>query len=207
MKSSNKSLIACALAMPTLLSVTPVSAQIIMQPSGDYRDKLTRCNYWWQCYKEKQIATIYIPQCEPQLPNLLPTDIDIKEGWCYGQNGSLAVKARVDNVGDADSTGFEYAADISVVRVDSGATVSTRVVSETVRSLANGANWDDVLGFFALPDRRFDYNITVIVTADATNAASGGVIRESNESDNGLAYTCRMYGSEQGVIDSIIPGC
>ena len=160
MKLPKKLFIAGLLATLTLLSAASVSAQIVLKQSGDYRDRLTRCNYWWECYKEKQIVTAYIPPYEPQLPNLLPTDIDVREGWHYGQNGSLAVKARVDNVGDADSAGFEYEAEITVVRVDSGATVSTRVVSETVYSLAKGANWDDVLGFFALPDRRFDYNIT-----------------------------------------------
>jgi len=217
MKLPKTSVIACLLAAVTLLSTAPAGAQIQLDSSGDSWDKLSRCSNAWECFKQQQtekekkaepvpiptryipVVTPYIPPLVLHLPNLVPTDVDAKDGWQYGAPGSLAVKARVDNVGDADSAGFDFQGTVSVVRVDTGNTVSTTVVQEFVPSLLKGDNWDKVLGFFSLPDRDFDYDIVMTVIADSTNAASGGAIWESSETDNELpGVTCRMYGNAPG---------
>ena len=204
--------IGCLLAALTLLSVAPVSAQILTKSSGSYQDQLTRCNTWWECYKEQQIEKekaaeptpvypIYIPVVTAavvplviQLPNLIPTDVDAR---FYGSN--LAIKAQVDNVGEVDAQGFEFRAEVTFIRGDTGApTGGTRTVSTFISHLNAGTNWDDVLAYVTPPDRNYDYDVVMNVTADSTNVQNGGAIWESNESDNTLSVTCRIFGYADG---------
>jgi hypothetical protein len=211
MNLSMKSFIACLLAALTILSAAPVSAQIVLKSSGDYRDQLTRCTSWWECYKAQQIekekaaaATplypIYIPVVTAavvplviQLPNLIPTDVDAR---FYGSN--LQIKAQVDNVGEVDAQGFDYRAEVTFIRADTGATYGPHAVEQFIQSLQAGRNWDAVLGYVSPPDRNYDYDVVMDVVADSTNAQNGGAVWESNESDNTLSVTCRIFGYADG---------
>ncbi len=96
-------------AVLMILLASSVNAQIILKSSSDPMDKLTRCNNWWECYKQqidkevapKPLTIVPIPppvvEATPlQLPNLIPTDVDAR---FYGS--SLQIKAQVDNIGDA----------------------------------------------------------------------------------------------------------
>lgn len=207
MNLSMKSSIACLLAALTLLSAAPSSAQILLKSSGDYRDQLTRCNNWWECYKQQQIERETAPKpltivpipppvveaTPPQLPNLIPTDVDAR---FYGS--SLQIKAQVDNIGDADAQGFDYRAQVTFIRADTGATTVTHPVQEFVPYLQKGTNWDDVLGYITPPDRNYDYDLVMTVTADSTNWLIGGVVWESVETDNILTKSCRIFGNADG---------
>lgn len=207
MKFSKKSFITCLLAALVALSAAPASAQILLQPSGDYRDKLTRCNNWWECYKEKVIEqekekaaeplTIVpppLPEANPVLlPNLIPTDVDSRI-W----GSSVEIKAQVDNIGDADALNFDIRADVTFVRGDTGAVVRRHTVQTFVSVVRPGGNWDNVIDYISPPDRDYDYDVTTTVYADSTNWGSGGAVWESNESDNTLTRTCRIFGNASG---------
>ena len=127
MKILNIPAIGCLLVALTIPLASPVNAQILLKSSSDPMDKLTRCNNWWECYKEQWIErekeaaklTILPPPLpvatatDPLLPNLIPTDVDAR---FYGS--SLQIKAQVDNIGDADAPGFDYRADVIFIRND-----------------------------------------------------------------------------------------
>jgi hypothetical protein len=117
-----------------ILLASSVNAQIILKSSGDYRDQLTRCNNWWECYKQQQSEKdkaeeptpaypIYIPLVTAavvplviQLPNLKPTDVDAR---FYGSD--LQIKAQVDNIGTVDAQGFDFRAEVTFIHGDTGA--------------------------------------------------------------------------------------
>ena len=203
--------IGCLLAALTLLSAAPVSAQILSKSSGSYQDQLTRCNTWWECYKQQQIekekageptpvypiyapvVTVAVVPLVIQLPNLIPTDVDAR---FYGSN--LAIKAQVDNVGEVDGQGFDFRAEVTFIKADTGATTGPYPVEAFIPSLQAGANWDDVLGYITPPDRNYDYDVVMNVTADSTNVQNGGAVWESNESDNTLSVTCRIFSYPDG---------
>ena len=191
-------------AVLMILLASSVNAQIILKSSGDYRDQLTRCNNWWECYKQQQIEKDTAPKpltviplpppvveaTPPQLPNLIPTDVDAR---FYGS--SLQIKAQVDNIGDADAQGFDHRAEVTFIRGDTGAPAGTQTVQEFVPYLQKGANWDDVLGYITPPDRDYDYDVIMNAFADSTNGLTGGVVWESVETDNSLIKTCRIFGN------------
>ena len=211
MKMPKNVVIAGLAAALTLLAAVPASAQILLQPSGDYRDQLTKCSNWWECYKQEQIeqeekATATAPPpiiltpitpvvvpLEVKLPNLVPRDSDAR---FYGS--SLQIKTQVDNNGDADAGGFDLRVVVSFARGDTGAAAGSQTVQTFISYLNKGTSWDDVVGFVTPPDRNFDYDVTMTVTADATNAASGGAVWESVEVDNTMVVTCRIYGYADG---------
>ena len=205
-------------AVLMILLASSVNAQIILKSSGDPMDKLTRCNNWWECYKQQQIEKETAPKpltliplppplveaTPPRLPNLIPTDVDAR--FLFGP--SLQIKAQVDNVGDADSPGFDFRAQVTFIRVDTGATAGTHTVEEFVPYLQKGTNWDDVLGHINPPDRDYDYDVIMSVIADSTNSVIGGAVWESVETDNFLTKTCRIFGNAPGQGNlGQNPGC
>jgi len=215
--------ISCLLVALTVLSAAPVSAQIILQPSTDYRDVLTRCSNWWECYKEEQIekeeaeqeslpwwlppieaeVVPYIPVVELDMANLVAMDVDGKI-----RSAGVGIKAEVFNDGSQDAPAFDYSGNVTFVRVDNGSTYGPYPVEFRILSLPAGQGWDDYLGWVAPPDRDYAYDVHMTVTADSRGVQNGGEVRESDESDNSLMVICRMAGSLPGqVIPGANPPC
>ena len=128
-----------------------------------------------------------------ELPKLKPTDVDAR---FYGSN--LQIKVQVDNVGEVDAQGFDFKANVTFVRADTGATFGPFSVQAFLPYLQSRTNWDDVLGYITPPDRNYDYDVVMNAIADSTNAQDGGAIWESDESDNTLSVTCRIFGYADG---------
>jgi len=222
MKSLNIRAIGCVLIALTTLAASSVSAQILLQKSGDPRDQLSRCSNSWECYKEEQIEKEkaaqetapwwlpfigevhrVIPVLEVAMPNLVAMDVDGKI-----RAAGVGIKAEVKNVGTVGSGDFDYQAVVTFVKVDDGSTSGPFTEQVRVSSLQPEQGWDDYIGWIAPPSREYAYDVHMTVTADATNFQNGGEVREPKEDDNVLMVTCRMAGTLPGQnIAGSVPAC
>lgn len=223
MKYLNRSVISCLLIALSALSVTPASAQITLQKSGDPTDQLSRCSNSWECYKDEQIekekaaqetapwwwpfinVEVYrvIPVLQLDMPNLVAADVDGKI-----RSAGVGIKAEVINDGTQDSGDFHYKAVVTFVKVDDGSTSGPFTEQARIPSLSPGQGWDDYLGWIQPPNRDYAFDVHMTVTADSTNFQSGGEVTESKEDDNVLMVTCRMAGTLPGQnIAGSVPAC
>lgn len=223
MKLLNIRAIGCVLIALTTLATSSVSAQITLQESDDPVDQLTRCSYWWECYKEEQIekeeaaqepapwwlplinveVSRVIPVLQVDMPNLVAMDVDGKI-----RAAGVGIKAEVKNDGSVDSGNFDYKAVVTFVKVDDGSTAGPFTVQARIPSLPPAQAWDDYLGWVNPPSREYAYDVHMTVTADSTDFQNGGEVRESSEDDNVLMVTCRMAGSLPGQnIAGSVPAC
>lgn len=223
MKLLNIRAIGCVLIGLTTLATSSVSAQIMLQKSGDPEDQLSRCSNWWECYKEEQTekekaakepapwwlpfinVEVYrvIPVLQFDMPNLVAMDVDGKI-----RAAGVGIKAEVKNDGTVDSGDFDYRAVVTFVKVDDGSTSGPFTAQARIPSLAPGQGWDDYLGWIQPPSRDYAYDVHMTVTADSTGFQSGGEVTESKEDDNVLMVTCRMAGTLPGQnIAGSVPPC
>ena len=222
MKSLNIRAIGCVLIALTTLATSAVSAQIMLQKSGDPKDQLSRCSNSWECYKEEQIEKEkaaqetapwwlpfigevhrVIPVLEIAMPNLVAMDVDGKI-----RAAGVGIKAEVKNDGTVDSGNFDYKAVVTFVKVDDGSTSGPFTVQARIPSLTPQQGWDDYLGWINPPSREYAYDVHMTVTADSTDFNNGGEVREKTEDDNVLMVTCRMAGTLPGQnIAGSVPAC
>ena len=118
-----------------------------------------------------------------------------------GTNFELFADVRNVDAGNAPASVIVAMVDILVAGTT---TVQTTNHFRSVNVPALSANSEQRVSFgvFSLPDRKLDWDVAVVAAVDPPTPAGtvGGVVFESNETDNAWNDLCRIYGANPNLV-------
>jgi hypothetical protein len=183
---------ACAFSAALILTAAAYTSPVQAEPCELVRNQLG--GWFADCtlsdlVGKKYSATINVPSGNRfRLPDLIADKVSY-----YTSGTVVEIYARTANQGARDAQSYEVTAIVTI----SGGNMSPQMVSISSRApaLALGARQTAFVGYVSIPDRTYDYDLSVEIIADSANIATGGEIWEEVETNN--AYddgVCRIYG-------------
>ena len=130
------------------------------------------------------------PRLIIRLPNLHLTNI---RQATFPGSADVEISSETENNGAVAVSSFDARLDWSVVDPSSSAVVDQGTDSITLNGLAIGQDRMDYIATVRVPHRNQDWDVDMSLQVDP-DATVGGVIWETNETDNTRFESCRVYG-------------